>query len=368
MTEFKTYHRATKDEIARRGGEALCLCVGQGMTNRQIADELGISVRQVQRAFGDLRDRRAAPDCEKAAFRFEMLSTKCSWIYREARALRKVALHQFGVLSAEYSELDRLCSEVDRAWIGLAKAVTASPVEEARDEDLRVKGPNNLIHRLSHALDYSSAAPCVIEELAAVIARFGPQAEIPLRSSGVARDLRMTLLCGTTDFTLEEVGAAFGRSYKTVSRSLEKIHAKYPEAAGWGAAIGAALESYERQYVVLQAQCSAGGATVSQLQDMLSMVKLSGETLLMLGALPHPKYDAYLVRRAELLDAVSEICLRFGVADECRERVTLIVTAWADRRRLPSGVAPLPPRHKMLEEVSPFRLVSDAAALDARNI
>jgi hypothetical protein len=368
MHNNQKHCRATKTEIALRGSEALCLRVGQGMTNRQIAAELGISDRQVQRAFADLRDRRAAPNGEKAVFCFEMLSTKYSWLHREARALRKLALQQFGVLSAEYSELDRLCSEVDRAWIELAKAVSAPPVEEARDEDLRVKGSNNLIHRLSHALDYYSPAPGVIEELAAVIARFGRQAEIPLCSSGVARDLRMTLLYGTTDFTLEEVGAAFGRSYKTVSRSLEKIHAKYPEAAGWGAGIGAALEAYERQYVVLQAQCSASGATVSHLQDMLSMVKLSGETLLMLGALPHPKYDAYLVRRAELLAAVSEICLRFRLADDGRERVTLIVTAWADRRRLPSGVAPLPPRHKKLEEVSPFRLVSDAAALEARNI
>lgn len=368
MNESKRYHRATKDEIARHGGEALCLRVGQGMTNRQIADELGISVRQLQRVFADLRDRRAAPSCEKAAFRFEMLSTGYSLIYREARALRKLALQQFGLLSADYSELDHLCSEIDRAWIELAKAVSAPPVEEAREGELRVKGLNDLTHRLSHALAYFSAEPCVIEELTAAIARFGPQSEIPLRSSGVARDLRMTLLYGTTDFTLEEVGAAFGRSYKTVARSLEKTQAKYPEAAGWGAGIGAVLESYERQCAVFHAQCAAGGGTASHLHDMLSMVKLSGEALLMLGALPHPRYDAYLVRRAELLEAVDEICLRFELAGEGRERVALIVTAWADRKRLPSGVAPLPPRHKKLEEVSPFRLVSDAAALDARNI
>ncbi len=189
-------------------------------------------------------------------------------------------------------------------------------------------------------------------ELQAMLVVLGPQEYLQKASKGVNRDVRMTLLYLATALSRAEVGEAFGCSYKTVGRVAKKTVARYPEVGAWAQGIKQALAYYEEQYLALDVACIPDGVKQEDVRPLLELINRRRDTLLLLGALPNPSYGDYLAFRALLLEGAGAACDRHRVGDACRERVLLILTAWADRKRLPAGLASLPPRHKKLEEVS----------------
>ena len=357
VTVTQSKKRGTKEEIALRNAEMLFLRSTRSATNGEIARSLGLGGRQVQRGFADLRDTRSAPTSARSAAMFEALRDRYMWLGVAARQLKSTALAERGPQAAEFLYLTRLHDDVVRSSVESETIVRVDRAPSATWEDLRSKGPNDVMARLERAAGHGGAPAAVMDDLERMLVSFGPQDSIPKISTGLARNIRMTLLYETTNLTFAEVGTAFGRSYKTASRSVKKTQERYPQIVEWGEGIQSALHDGESEYVAVRLACSVHGASAEEVVQMLNLTNLRRDTLLLLGALPNPRYLDYLAVRTCLLEGVEATCDGHNVGEECRERLLLIVAAWADDKRLPAGIAPLPPRHIKLEGVSPFRTV-----------
>ncbi len=323
-------------------------------TNEKIADKLELSGRQVQRGLSELRATRPAPKSAKSIELASSLRHRYGWLHESVRVLWRASLRAGELGSPAFRWRETLQWEVLREFIVFERTQRVEQVRRATYDDLRAKGPNDLMGSLGRALRVGGADEALELQLQAMLATFGPQEQIPKVSKGVNRGVRMTLLYLATDLSRAEVGVAFGYSYKTVGRVAKKTVARYPQVGAWAEGIKQALTDFEEQYAALDGACILGGVKQKDVRPLLELINRRRDTLLLLGALPNPSYGDYLAFRTLLLEGAGAACDRHQVGDECRERVLLILTAWADRKRLPASFAPLPPRHKKLEEMSPF--------------
>ncbi len=354
MKQAQPNKRATREETALRIAQIVYLRATAGATNERIAAKLELSGSQVQRGLSELRKTRPAPRSPKSDELASILTHRYSWLHESVRVLKRASLRTGGVRSPAFRSVEKLQWEVSTEFVAFERTQRVEQVRRATYDDLRAKGPNDVMARLGRALRVGGADEALELQLQAMLTTFGPQEQIPKVSKGVNRDVRMTLLYLATDLSRAEVGVAFGCSDKTVGRVAKKTVARYPQVGAWGEGIKQALTEFEEQYAALDAACILGGVKQKDVRPLLELINRRRDTLLLLGALPNPSYGDYLVFRTLLLEGAGAACERHQVGDECRERVLLILTAWADRKRLPAGVAPLPPRHKKLEEMSPF--------------
>ncbi len=354
MKQAQPNKRATREENALRNAQIVYLRATTGATKERIAAKLELSGRQVQRGLSELRKTRPAPRSPKSDELASILGHRYSWLHESVRVLKREALRAGGVRSPAFHSIETLQWEVLREFMVFDRTQLAEQVRRATYDDLWAKGPNDVMARLGRALRIGGADEALELQLQAMLTTFGPQEQIPKVSKGVNRGVRMTLLYIATDLSRAEVGVAFGCSYKTVGRVAKKTVARYPQVGTWAEGIKHALTDFEEQYAALDGACIIGGIKQQDVRPLLELINRRRDTLLLLGALPNPSYGEYLAFRTLLLEGAGAACDRHQVGGECRERVLLILNAWADRKRLPASFAPLPPRHKKLEEMSPF--------------
>jgi len=336
--------RATNAEKAVRYCKLMHLRIAEGKSAREIALDLDVTTRTVQRDLAALRHGRPS-----AASRLA-LNQYCHFYdeYLEALILAvrlgTKALKTYGVDSPMRAACDQLTGEIPISLRNFRQSVAGEDAPRATSAELRPNAHLDVVKRFDRTREFYEAPSMLVEDVRGALIEFGPRNLKPRRMGHVERELRMALACYATEMKREEIATAFGCSAKTVTRTKARALALEPRIEEWGGEIKDALCALERDYTYLNLGCLASGAGIQDLVLRKLLLDRITEAHILLGTLNNGPLDRYEGRRGELLDAVRKAGDEHGIPPEGIDHMVLLATAWADHKSLPGGRPPLPPK------------------------
>ncbi len=148
MKQAQPNKRATREETALRNAQIVYLRATAGATNERIAAKLELSGRQVQRGLSELRKTRPAPRSPKSYELASILTHRYSWLHESVRVLKRASLRTGGVRSPAFRSVEKLQWEVSTEFVAFERTQRVEQVRRATYDDLRAKGPNDVMARL----------------------------------------------------------------------------------------------------------------------------------------------------------------------------------------------------------------------------
>ena len=342
-TEVKR-KRATNAEKAVRCCKLMQLRIAEGKSAREIALDLDVTTRTVQRDLAALRDGRPS------AVGVFALNQYCHF-YDEyldtltlAVRLGTEALKTYGVDSPLRSACDQLTGEIAISLRTFRESVAGEDAPRATSADICPSAHLDVVKRFDRTREFYEAPSVLVEDVRVALIEFGPRNLKPRRMGRVERELRMALACFATEMNRDEIATAFGCSATTVTRTKARALARAPRIEEWGGEIRAALSALERDYTYLRLGCLASGAGLQDLVLRKLLLDRITEAHILLGTLNNGPLDRYEGRREELLDSVRKAGDKHGIPREGCDHMVLLATSWADHKSLPGGRPPLPPK------------------------
>jgi hypothetical protein len=315
--------RATEEARARRTTQTLQAWVQSNGSTAVAAQIVGVSRRTAERDLKSLLDRRPMHPSKRALALHEELESE----YRRVRfASLKDQLASSGRIDEDPARESNLRLSADTVGPDF-KPLAAEEIEQPEDA---------VIRRVGRAVSFFDEPTAVLPEIEAAIERFGSPTQILRPMKPVERNIRLLLLYKATSYKQADLSEAFGISERQVRRILSSSKDQYPEVAQTGEIIGRQLRSWKAECVLLER--SLLGASGSR----LPIIDLRSRTLTYLGALPSRRHHAYRGRREQLFADLESSCDKHELGQECRERLRLIISAWANGKKMPAGVPPLP--------------------------
>ena len=325
-TEVKR-KRATNAEKAVRYCKLMHLRIAEGKSAREIALDLDVTTRTVQRDLAALRDGRPS------AVGVFALNQYCHF-YDEyldtltlAVRLGTEALKTYGVDSPMRAACGQLTGEIPISLRTFRESVAGEDAPRATSADLRPNAHLDIVKRFDRTREFYEAPSMLVEDVRGALIEFGPRNLKPRRMGRIEREMRMALACFATEMKREEIATAFGCSAKTVTRTKARALVREPRIEEWGGEINDALCALERDYTYLKLGCLASGAGLQDLVLRKLLLDRITEAHILLGTLNNGPFDRYEGRREELLDSVRKAGDKHGIPPEGIDHMVLLATA-----------------------------------------
>jgi hypothetical protein len=179
------------------------------------------------------------------------------------------------------------------------------------------------------------------EPLVDAVIALGSQSSFPRSPSRVERNIRLTLLLGATRLTQQEVGDGFGLTERQVRRVEKATLLKHPQVAEWAEVVKQQLAEWDNELEVLDRAYPHSTQALKKIERSRLILVRKQITLARLGALPSAQHRDHKDRCADLTLAITKVCKKHDLHDDCRDRLNLIANAWTQNKKLPAGVPPM---------------------------
>ena len=320
----------------------LVLAITQDLSPIELSQRFGVSRSTVDRVLEGFLVRRPATDGRRSGDLSVGIFERYETLEERVRIETEIFDHRArGHMSeAAVIAVFRLDHEIAQASRDLDLLVSGPNHTPADLDELEERKDNDVVKTIRRTLAVFEAPDGADQSLVDAIIALGSQSSFARRPSRVERNIRLTLLLGATRLTQQEVGDGFGLTDRQVRRVEKTTLLKHPQVADWALAVKQQLAEWDNELRVLDRAYPHSTQALKNIERSRRILVRKQVTLARLGALPSARHQDHKDRCADLTLAITRVCEKHKLPDECRDRLNLIATAWTQNKKLPAGVPP----------------------------
>jgi len=320
----------------------LVLEITQDLSPAELAKRFGVSRTTADRVLEGFLARRPATQGKRSGDLSVGIFERYETLKARVRIETGILDHRArGHMSqAAVIAVFRLDRQIEQSSLELDLLVSGPDHSPTDLDELEERKDNDVLKTMRRTLAVFEAPDGADEPLVDAIIALGSQSSFPRSPSRVERNIRLTLLLGATRLTQEEVGDGFGLTDRQVRRVEKATLLKHPELAEWAAAVRQQLAEWDNELRVLDSAYPHSTKALKNIERSRLILVRKQVTLARLGALPSAQHQDHKDRCSGLTLAITKLCSRHKLSDECRDRLNLIATAWTQNKKLPAGVPP----------------------------
>ena len=321
----------------------LVLEITQDLSPAELAKRFGVSRTTVDRLLEGFLTRRPATQGKRSGDLSVGIFERYETLKARVRIETGILDHRArGHMSeAAVIAVFRLDHQIAQSTLELDHLISGPDHTPTDLDELEERKDNYVLKTMRRTLAVFEAPDGADEPLVDAIIALGSQSSFPRSPSRVERNIRLTLLLGATRLTQQEVGDGFGLKDRQVRRVEKATLLKHPQVAEWAASVRQQLAEWDNELTVLDKAYPLSTQALKNIERSRLILVRKQVTLARLGALPSAQHQDHKDRCADLSLAITKVCKKHKLPDECRDRLNLIATAWTENKKLPAGVPPM---------------------------